>query len=89
MAISEDSILNIVRSAPGATAGDVTWELARRSRLAQWFGEDSMIVDMFGANLGSVSVKMRRLEEDGKLRSHWGTAPPGSKYRPRHYFTIT
>lgn len=89
MALSEDDVLNIVRANPGATIGDVQRELSRRSKRARWFGEDSLIVALFGVGFGGVSIAMWRLEREGKLTASWGTTPPGSKYRQRHYFTVT
>ena len=82
-----EEILKIIEQNPGATGVTVYKALLRRSRLAQWFGENSFIAQIFSpTSFGSIYVHLYELENAGLIRSLWGLKV-GDKPRRRHYFT--
>lgn len=83
--MTRSDILEIIEENPRVTGAGIHRELQRRSCAARWFGEDSVLVDIFGPSIGRTYSLLWELEREGCLRSEWEAPRLGSKYRSRRY----
>jgi homoserine acetyltransferase len=91
--MKDEAVLQIIRETPGATGFEIYCAIRdqwrKTSRLAQWLGNGSYLVELIGPSFGGMYTALWRLEDKKLVRSEWGVATANRGWRrPRHYYSI-